>query len=159
MMRTLIYAASVTLAIATFNATAYGSRPTTAGNFPHIVSTVQFPETKARNVRHTIRLEIPAGSSAISQLQFSVPPGLTVKNDITVRDRSGKKLDANTSVSDNIVTINFPQTVQPGTRLNINMNRVVISGISSGWLYLIDAKFVGNNAGIPIGVARVRTYQ
>jgi len=36
---------------------------------------------------------------------------------------------------------------------------VLISGISSGWLYRIDAKFVGNNAGIPIGVARVRTYQ
>jgi hypothetical protein len=159
MMRTLIYAASVTLAIATFNSTAYGSRPTTAGNIPHIVSTVQFPETKARNVRHTIRLEIPAGSSAISQLQFSVPPGLTVKNDITVRDQSGKKVDANTSVSDNTVTIDFPQTVQPGTRLNINMNKVLIYGIASGWLYRVDAKLVGNNVGIPIGFARVHTYQ
>lgn len=82
-----------------------------------------------------------------------------MKNDITVRDRAGKKLDGNTSVSDRTVTINFPQTVRPGSRLNINMNKVLICGISSGWLYPIDAKFVGNNAEIPIGVARVRIYQ
>jgi len=158
MMRTLIYAAALTLAAATFNSAAYGRHRTNLGNVPHIFSTVQFPQNKARIVRHTFRLEIPAGSSAISQLKFTVPPGLTVKNDITVHYPSGTNFDANTSVSDNTVTIAFPQSIKPGTWFDIDMNRVVISGVSNAWLYRVDAKYVGSNVEILIGFAQVRTY-
>ncbi|HAA30845.1 MAG TPA: hypothetical protein DCE56_28060 [Cyanobacteria bacterium UBA8553] len=93
-MRTLIYAAAFTLAFVAFNSATYGTPIKETAKFPHIVGSVQFPQTKTKIVRHTFRLQIPQESSALSQLIINVPRGLTVTNNIRVSDQSGRKINS-----------------------------------------------------------------
>ncbi|MEG4121844.1 MULTISPECIES: DUF2808 domain-containing protein [unclassified Microcoleus] len=155
MMRTLIYSA-VVLAIAAPISADYASARTEPT--PHIDGSVQFPPTRARNVRHTIRLHIPQGSSPLSQLSIDVPTGLRVRKNITVTDNFGGKINANVSINDNKVIMDFTEPVTPDSQLEIDLNDVRITGVSNAWLYRISAKTVGNNIHIPIGIAQIRVY-
>jgi len=155
-MRTLIYVVSLSLVATASVYTDYASARTE--RFPHVDSTVQFPQSKWRIVRHTIRLHIPQESSALSQLSIDVPAGLTASNDISVSDQSGRKINTNVSVNGSKVTIAFPQPVAPGTRLDIDMNNVRISGVSNAWLYQVSAKIIGTDADTLLGVAQFRVY-
>ena len=155
MMRTLIYSA-VVLAIAAPISADYASARTEPT--PHIDGSVQFPPTRARNVRHTIRLHIPQGSSPLSQLSIDVPTGLRVRKNITVTDNFGRKINANLSINDNKVIMDFTEPVTPDSQLEIDLNDVRITGVSNAWLYRISAKTVGNNIHIPIGIAQIRVY-
>lgn len=155
MMKTLIYAAAV-LAIAAPISADYASARTEPT--PHIDGSVQFPTTRARNVRHTIRLHIPQGSSPVSQLIIDVPTGLRVRKNITVTDNSGRKINANVSINGNKVIMDFTEPVTPDSQLEIDLNDVRITGVSNAWLYPISAKIVGNNLHIPIGIAQIRVY-
>ncbi|MFB2920647.1 DUF2808 domain-containing protein [Aerosakkonema funiforme] len=158
MARILIYAAALTLAAGLKAPAVYGNHTTAASRFPYIVSSVQFPPTKARIFRHTFRLQIPEGNSAISQLNINVPSGLTVRDNISISDQSGRNINANVSVNGSQVIVVFPQPVVPGTRLKIEMNNVRRTGVSNAWLYPVSARFVGINADIPIGVAEFHVY-
>ncbi len=158
-MRTLIYGAVFAFSVAVLVPAVHASTRTGAENFPHIDSSVQFPETKARSVRHSFRLHIPEGSRAISQLKISVPAGLIVRDDISISDNSDRKIETNVSVTSNQVILTFSQPVSPGTTIKIAMNKVRISGVSTAWLYQVAAKFVGDDADIPLGMAQVRSYQ
>ena len=68
------------------------------------------------------------------------------------------KIAANITVNGRIITISFPQQVASGTKLNIDLNRVLISGTSNAWLYPVSVRLVGLNADIPVGVFRLRIY-
>lgn len=155
MMKTLIYAAAV-LAIAAPISADYASARTEPT--PHIDGSVQFPTTRARNVRHTIRLHIPQGSSPVSQLIIDVPTGLRVRKNITVTDNYGREINANISINGNKVIMDFTEPVTPDSQLEIDLNDVRITGVSNAWLYPISAKIVGNNLHIPIGIAQIRVY-
>lgn len=155
MMKTLIYGALV-LAIAAAISADYASARTEPT--PHIDGSVQFPTTRARNVRHTIRLHIPQGSSPVSQLIIDVPTGLRVRKNITVTDNSGREINTNVSINDNKLIIDFNQPVSPELQVKIDLNDVRITGVTNAWLYRISAKFVGNNLHIPIGIAQIRVY-
>ncbi|AFZ10643.1 DUF2808 domain-containing protein [Microcoleus sp. F8-D3] len=155
MIKTLIYAA-VVLAIAVPISTDYASARTEPT--PHIDGSVQFPPTRARNVRHTIRVHIPQRSSPLSQMIIDVPTGLRVRKNITVTDNSGREINTNVSINDNKLIIDFNQPVSPELQVKIDLNDVKITGISNAWLYRISAKFVGNNIHIPIGIAQIRVY-
>jgi hypothetical protein len=156
MLKLIIPAAAVSLAITTLNVPAYASHNLQFNDLPSIDSSVQSPQTRARVVRHTIRIQVPQNGKAISQLQFSIPSGLSVRNDVIIHDESKKELASNTSVNENTVTINFSQPVEPGTNLEIDMNQVVISRPSSNWLYRVTAKLVGFQPEMNLGVARIR---
>jgi hypothetical protein len=156
MMRILIYAVALSLVATASIHTDYASARTE--RFPHVDSTVQFPQSKWRIVRHTIRLDIPQESSALSQLSIDVPGGLTASNDISVSDQYGRKINTNVSVNGSKVTLTFPKSVAPGTLLDIDMNNVKISGVSNAWLYHVSAKLVGTDADTILGAAQFRVY-
>ena len=84
------FTAILTLIVTSFNPTAYGKSLATIDRVPRIVSSVQFPQSKWRIVRHSFQVNIPQGSNAVSQLLISVPQGLTVSNNINVFDKYGK---------------------------------------------------------------------
>ena len=157
-MKRLIPAVALTLTIASLNSAAFGYTQIKSRNFPYIVGAEQFPETKTRLVRHSLRLKIPEGSKALSQMTITVPKGLTVRNDIDISDQSNQKIDANITVKDRAITIAFPQQLTPGTELKIDLNRVLISGTSNGWLYPVSVRLVGLDVDIPIGIFRVRPF-
>ena len=133
MIRILIYAATFGLTTATAVPIAYGSSVTAPAKVPRIVSSVQFPQSRWKIVRHTFRLQIPQESKPLSQLTISVPAGLTVKNKnkIGVFDQSGRQVDTNVSVDGSKVTLEFPTPIKPRTELKIAMRdyqRLVIQG-------------------------------
>ncbi|MCP2730275.1 hypothetical protein [Limnofasciculus baicalensis] len=156
MMRTLIYAAAFSLIAATAISPDYVSAR--EGQFTHVDSTFQFPPTKARNFRHTIRLHIPQNSSAVSQLSIDIPAGLTVENDIRISNQSGDKINSSTSINGSKIIITFPTSVAPGSRLNIDLNDVTRLGVSNAWLYHIFARSIDSNADTSIDVAQFRVY-
>lgn len=158
MRKTLIYAAVVTLTATSLIHTGFASARTDIGNSPHVDGAVQFPQTKWRIVRHTIKLHVPQESSALSQMIIDVPAGLTASNDINLSDQSNRKIDTNVSFNGRQITLVFPQPVAPGTKLDIDLNNVKISGVSNAWLYHVSAKIAGSDINFPLGVARIRTY-
>lgn len=157
MIKILTYAAS-SMVVAALVSAAYANPVTDNGRVPHITSSVQFPQSKWRIVRHIFRLQIPQQSNPLSQLRIDVPVGLTVSNKISVSDQTGRKVDTNISVDGNKVVLAFPEPVPPGTELKIAMRDVKILGHTNAWLYKVYARLVGIDADLPIGFARFRVY-
>jgi hypothetical protein len=156
MMKTLIYVAAFSLIAATAIFPDYVSAR--EGEFTHVDSTFQFPPTKAKNFRDTIRLHIPEDSSALSQLTIDIPAGLTVGNDIIISNQSGEKINTNTSVNGSQIIIAFPDPVPPGIKINIDINDVTRRGSGNAWLYHVFARQIGSNTDTSIGVAQFRVY-
>ncbi|MCC5641780.1 hypothetical protein LC607_02155 [Nostoc sp. CHAB 5824] len=158
MLKKFIFTTAVSLTLTASFSAVHASQTPANKSFPHILSTVQFPQIKWGTVRHSFKLEIPQNSSAITQINIDVPPGLSVKNNFSISDQSGRKIQANTTVNGSKITIAFAQVVAPANILNIDMNRVIRRGTSNAWLYRVSAKFVGSDAEIPVGVAQFRIY-
>ncbi|PSF32921.1 hypothetical protein C7H19_20985 [Aphanothece hegewaldii CCALA 016] len=157
MSRILIQSASIILAITVLNPPAYGNQNSNLAASPSIVGAVQFPKRKLSYVRHTIRIEVPEDSKAISQLKISVPPGLTVSNNITIHDESEENITADISVAERMIIISFSQPITPKNRLEINMNGVRISGASNVFTYRVIAKLVDIEPELNLGIAEIRT--
>lgn len=157
-MARIFFTAVLTLIITSFNLTAYGNPLTAKDRVPRVISSVQFPQSKWRIVRHSFQVNIPLGSNAISQLFISVPEGLSVSDNIKVFDKTGKIINNSISKDDRKITISFPNPIAPGNRLEVVMKDVKISGLSNAWLYPVSAKLDGINANIPLGLAQFRVY-
>lgn len=158
MRKILLCAATFSLTTVVSVSAVYGNPITDARKVPHIISSVQFPQSKQRIVRHTFRLQIPQHSNPVSRLTINVPVGLTVSNKISVSDRSGRKVDTNISVDGNKVILGFTEPIFPETELKISMKDVKILGRTNAWLYKVYARLVGIDADLPIGFARFRVY-
>lgn len=155
MLKPPLYAAALTLVAALFPIDYASAR---AEKVTHVDSTLQFPQGKRTNFRHTIRLHIPQESEAISQLIINVPTGLTVKSDITVTDQSEKQIKTQIAVNGSKVLLLFSEPVTSGTKLDIALNNVTRTGVSNAWIYQIYEKLSGSNVEILIGIAQFRTY-
>lgn len=149
---------AIPFAVAMHNTPSYASTKLQTKDFPYIVGAAQFPENKSKEVRHSLELQIPFDSSAVSRLTIGIPESLRVKNNIDVSEQPNRKINANIAINDKTIAINFPQPVPPGTKLNIDLNRVLISGGSNAYLYPVSAKLVGLNTDIPLGTFRLRIF-
>ncbi|MEW6497455.1 MAG: DUF2808 domain-containing protein [Cyanobacteriota bacterium] len=157
MKRTAIYTAALSL-LATTSILTFPVSAGIEGKHIHVDGTEQFPKGKVSNFRQNFELHIPQGSNPISQLSLKVPPGLTVRNNISISDQSGRKINANVSLNGRKIIIAFPEPVAPGTQLDIAMNQVRRWGVSNAWRYPVAAKFIGSNAERSIGVAVFKAY-
>jgi hypothetical protein len=112
----------------------------------------QFPQTRATQVRHTIRLTLPMG---IDRLKITVPPGIKVGSKIDIyNDTAGQSLaPLIQQTPGNEIEIKFQQPLPPNTHLTIDLNRVRLWGLArtyrvhsqpldgSGYNYLGSAEF------------------
>lgn len=113
----------------------------------------QFPQTKATQVRHTIRLTIP--TTGIDRLKLIVPPGIKVGSNIDIYDDTARQsltplIQQN---SGNEIEIKFQQPLPANTHLTIDLNHVRLWGLArtyqlqsqpidgSGYRYLGSAEF------------------
>lgn len=108
-------------------------------------------------VRQSFELDIPSNSNAISQIDIAIPDGLKVSKKITVSN-SGQDIGANVSINGNKIIIDFPQTVSPGAKLKINMNKVKMVQVHNYWIYRVSIKPIGNDVEIPVGEVNYRAY-
>lgn len=157
MSKTLI-AAILTIFTASSISAAYAGNVRSSETTPYVLNTAQYPAGKTRFVRHTIRIQIPPESKRISELAIALPSGVTLKNDITVHDRSGQQLEVNSSVNESRVTLNFPLGFVAQEIIEIDLHKVTLPRIYPIWLYRVYAKLDGTNTELSIGVAEVRTH-
>lgn len=129
---------------------------------PYISHSEEFPQwikPHAGNVvRQSFELDIPSNSNAISQIDIAIPDGLKVSDKITVSSLSGGNVNSKVAINNHTIIIDFPQTVSPGTKLEIDMNKVRMLLVDNSWIYKVSVKPVHENTEIPIGVVRFRAY-
>lgn len=157
MKKILIYAAAFTLASAALISPGYASSNTDKGRLPERDGNMQIPSTRWRLVRHTFLLHLPQNSNPLAQIIIAVPSTVAVSNDIDVLEHNGREIHFSVSVNGKTIILAFPEPVAPGTKLDINFNKVKqpIRGPTS--VYRFSAKVVGSDEEIPVGVARFRT--
>lgn len=158
MPRRLIQFASLILAITVLNPAAYGEQNSNLAATPSIVGAVQFPRGKRLSVvRHIIKIQVPENSRAISQLKINIPFGLAVSNDVTIHDQSKGNIAADISISEKMAIISFLKPIMPKSTLEINMNKVQISGAYNIFTYRVFAKLVDLKPELNLGVAEIHT--
>ena len=154
----ILFTAVLTLMVSSINLAVYGKPLTAIDRVPRVISSVQFPQSKWRIVRHSFQINLPQGGNAISQLFISVPEGLSISDNIKVFDKTGEIITNSIFKDGRKITISFPNPIAPGNRLKVIMKDVKISRRSNAWLYPVSAKLVGINANIPLGLAQFRVY-
>jgi len=155
----IICSATLTLAIALSSSISYGKAKILDVKTPHIFGFVQSPPTKAKNVKHSFYLQIPQDSSSLFQITVNFPYGLRASKNISVFDDSNRKINTNVSVEGEKVTLMFPQPAASGSTLKVDMTDISILVFPRPWLYSVQAKFVGFNSDIPIGLFQIRAYR
>jgi hypothetical protein len=160
MKKQLIFTAAVTLAFSVLNSAAFANSTREMTTVPYLVGSTQSPQTRWSNVRHTFRIQIPETSPAVSQVKVILSPGVTVKNDITVHERSGKEIATNSDVDDEEVTINFTPPLKSTNEIEIDMNKVILSRLHrNAWSYRIQTKLADTETELNLGVARIKNFQ
>ena len=157
MKKTLIHAVAFTLASAVLMAPGYVSSKTDEGRLPDVDGNVQFSPTRWRLVRHTVVLHLPQESKPVTQIIITAPSTVAVSNDIDVLEHNGRKINFSVSVNGKTIILAFPEPIAPGTKLALNLNKVREPILGSNSVYRFSAKFVGNDAEIPVGEARFFT--
>ena len=122
----------------------------------YINGAVQFPETRATQVRHTIRLSIP--TTDITQIRIVAPEGIKVGSNIalyndTIRQSFSGVVRSN---SGRDVEIDLPQPLAPNTQISIDLNSVSLWGLSR--TYQVYSKLASSSSYTYIGSAEFHLY-
>jgi hypothetical protein len=131
------------------------------GTLPYISANNSFPPTRADIVRHTFEISNPNNSKQISQIMIQVPEVVkwsSKTKDVIVTDKSGKKVNVNVSIKDQNIELNFPESIAPGSELEIDIKNVKRVTQGNGPVYRLFAKFDANSTPMSIGIARFRLY-
>lgn len=141
-------------------ALAYSANATGAkgkGNISHLIHSGAHPNNEQFQFA-THHFEVHVEGRQLEQLVISLPKGITVKNGVVVKDDSGEKVDAEVEANKQQIVIDFVQPVSAGTILSVDMKGIKKFGAQSIWLYPVSSKSVGLNTYIPLGLARIHTY-
>ncbi len=106
-------------------------------------------------------IDVKVEGNPISKLTIGFPDGLKVARGIEVIDRSKQPINAAVTMNGNSATIGFDRSVQPGTTLKIALRGVTGSFGNANddiWFYPVSVRYVGETEDIPIGTARIQTY-
>lgn len=160
MKKEFIFTTAITVAFTVLSSATFANTTREKTTLPYLIGSTQSPQTRWSNVRHTFRIQIPETSPAISQLKVILPPGVTVKNDITVHNRSRKEIAINANISNDEVIINFTEPLQSRNEIEIDMNKVILSRLHrNAWSYRIKAKLADTEPELNLGVAQINNFQ
>jgi hypothetical protein len=158
-MKKLLSTALLTLLAISLPLTAWASGKQGDGRGTHVFNSAAVP-TNARVQGATHKFKVHVQDNPISELSIELPEDVSLSKDIEVTDRSGQKIDAQTSVNSGKATIAFAQPVSPNTVLTVNLRGVRTSSLDEqNFLYRVSGKPVNLTAEIPLGTAEVRTYR
>jgi len=122
----------------------------------YINGAVQFPETRATQVRHTIRLTIP--TSDITQLRIVAPEGIKVGDNIALYNETTRQSFSGVvrTNSGRDIEIDLPQLLAPNTQVTIDLNSVSLWGLSR--TYQVYSKLASSPSYNYIGSAEFHRY-
>ncbi|MDM9384575.1 DUF2808 domain-containing protein [Chlorogloeopsis sp. ULAP01] len=161
MNKLLKYSVTLVLTSMAMLSPSYATANTDDGTVPHIDGNVQFPPTRWRIVRHTIRVHVPKNSKALTELSINAPDTITISSDIKnikIVDEKEQKINANISVDGRNIQIAFAEPVAPNTKFNVELKNVKRRFLGNAYIYQISAKYVESDAETPIGVAQFHLY-
>ncbi|BAZ47047.1 hypothetical protein NIES4102_40930 (plasmid) [Chondrocystis sp. NIES-4102] len=156
-MKKLIFTVAFTLIATSLPATAWADGKSNYPEGAHLFNSAAIP-SKARSQNANHKFEVHVLKKPISELSIYLPEKVSLSKDIEVTDKTGQKIDAQTSIDSGKATIAFAQPVSPDTVIRVNLRGVRTSGFDQNWLYRVYSKKVGLTAEIPLGTAEVRTY-
>lgn len=136
----------------------------------------QIPASKASTIVHsaaypnrvkvtsaTYHIGIQIGSLSLSKLRVKIPepsPARIRIGQVAVTDADGKTINAKSSFDGKAVTIVFALPVASETMLEVDLNGVKTSDLlGRTWQFSIYGQPDGTNQEIPLGTARIQTYQ
>lgn len=127
-----------------------------------IIHSAAYPN-RVKVTRATYHIGIQVSSFPLSEIRVEVPENAPAQirfGQIAVSDSTGKPMNASTATSERGATIAFTSPVAVGETLEIDLNNVRTSDlIGRTWQFPIYAKTVGSAQEIPLGTARIQTYQ
>ncbi|UBF29950.1 DUF2808 domain-containing protein (plasmid) [Kovacikia minuta CCNUW1] len=155
---TALYASMMTIGVAM---TAQAQLTSSSASAPQIVMADADPlDTQATETGlATHFIDVKVEGNPISQLTIGFPDGLKVARGINVAARSQQSINSTVAINGNTATINFAQPVKPGTTLKVALRGVTGSRANDDiWFYPVSVRYVGETENIPIGTARIQTY-
>ena len=111
---------------------------------------------RVQNAVHHFEIFVP--KSGLSSLSIELPKGISVRDEIEVKNQNDEKINAEVSINDRKATIAFSQPVPAETTLLIELNGVKTPGYSNAWNYRIYGTMVGIDREVPLGTRTVQTY-
>lgn len=159
MNRKLIHTTILALTMAVVVPATYANSTPQSSNFPHVISFGESPQgiRHWRILRHTLKIEVPQNSKAISQLIIEAPANIVLRESIDVSEQSGKEIAVKVSIQGKKATLEFAESVAPGTIIIVEMKNVKKTAMTTGdKFYKISTILAGMNVELPIGVAQLR---
>lgn len=159
-MQRFFHAIVFTTLLASIPSAAFTQTPSSKAS--SIVHSAAYPN-RVKVVSATYRIGIQVSGSPLSGIRITVPenrPGKFRIGQVTIADGTGQLVPANHSFNGKEVTIAFAQPIIAGTMIEINLNSVRTSDLlGRTWLFPIYGRSIGLNQEIPLGTARIQTYQ
>jgi hypothetical protein len=159
-MQRFIYTSALTVLLtSTILSTFAQAAPSQASG---IIHSAAYPN-RVKVTSSTYHVGIQVAGSPLSEIRLVVPenkPGKFRIGQIAIANGAGQPISANPSFNGKEVTIAFAQPVIAGTTIEIDLNGVRTSDLlGRTWLFPIYGRSVGSSQAIPLGTARIQTYQ
>jgi hypothetical protein len=127
-----------------------------------VIHSAAYPN-RVKVTRATYHIGIQVGRVPLSGIRVEVPENAPAQirfGQVAVTDSTGNPITANTSSNEKGVTIAFTSPVSAGETIEIDLLNVKTSDlIGRTWLFPIYGKAVESNQELPLGTARIQTYQ
>ncbi|MBW4685712.1 MAG: DUF2808 domain-containing protein [Komarekiella atlantica HA4396-MV6] len=159
MNRKLIHTTILALTMAVVVPATYANPTPQSSNFPHVISLGESPQgiRHWRILRHTLKIAVPENSKAISQLIIEAPANIVLRESIDVFEQSGKEIAAKVFIQGKKATLEFAESVAPGTVIIVEMKNVKKTAVTTGdKFYKISTILAGMNVELPIGIVQLR---
>lgn len=159
-MKPIVYTIILFLALAATAATAVTAHATGSldTKVPHLSYSAANP-SNSRVPWATYYVGVHVTGYSVSELIVDLPQDFTLSKDIFVRNKAGKKIEANVSIAGNKATFAFAQPVAPEAMLKLVFNSVRTSeSMGKIWLLPVSGKRADTSTVIPLGTARIHTY-
>lgn len=153
----LIYTAAFTFAMLSPVTAVWANGTMGDAKISHLINSAAIPNN-AIPTGATHKIEVHVQGKPLAGLSITIPDEVKIDGGIEVKNQSGEKIPATVSINNKQAKISFSQPVEPDTKLSILMKDVVTPGYAETWLYRTDAKIVGFNEEIPLGISQIQTY-
>lgn len=156
-MKSIIYTTAIFVALASSVTTAHATG-TFGFKVPHLSDSFANPSNS--NVPFAdYYVKIHISGYSLSQITVDLPQDFTVSKNIAVRTKAGQKIEAAVSVEDSKATFIFAQPVAPETMLKLVFKSVRTSeAFGKIWLLPVYGKKADTSTVVPLGTARIHTY-
>lgn len=158
-MKSIIYTTAFVLALAASAASAHAAGSSQGVNVPHLSHSAASP-SNSRVPFADYHVGVHVSGYALSELTVDLPKDFTLSRGTMVRNKKGQTIDAKVSVAGGKATFVFAQPVAPETMLELVFKSVRTSTlVSHVWLLPVSGKRVDTAMILPLGTARIHTYE